>query len=147
MAAQICFEDVKESTPLPPLRKPTSTRLSALWAAASGDFDPIHYDKEYALAQKLPAIIVNGRLKLALLVQLVTNFMGPAGRLRKISLRHQSMDLVGRDLILKGVITRKLVHEGESLIECELWVENPDGEKTSIGSATIGLPLREPQGG
>ncbi len=110
---------------------------------ASGDFDPIHYDRGFALGQRLPDIIVNGRFKLALLSQLMTNFMGPHGRLRKISARHQSMAIVGQTLTLKGVVTRKYREQEENFVECEIWVENPKGEKTSLGSATVVLPSRK----
>lgn len=146
MAVQLYFEVVAEKMALPILVNPTSSRMSAMWAAASGDFDPIHYDKDFALAQKLPDIIVNGRFKLALLAQLMTNFMGPHGRLRKISARHQGMDIVGRNLTAKGTVTKKYSQGEEHLVDCDIWVENPEGEKTSLGSATITLPSQDELG-
>jgi len=82
-------------------------------------------------------------LKLALLTQLMTHFMGPQGRLKKISARHQSMDIVGKNLTVKGVVTRKYQEGKELWIDCEVWVESEEGEKTSIGSATTSLPSRE----
>lgn len=143
MAPQLFFEDVTEKMAIPARVQPTSSRLSVMWAAASGDFDPIHYDQAFARGQRLPDMIVNGRLKLALLSQMITIFMGPQGRLRKISARHQSMDIVGQPLTLKGVVTRKYQEQEENFVECEIWVENPAGERTSCGSATVALPSRK----
>jgi acyl dehydratase len=143
MTSVLYFEDVNEQMPIPVVSKETSSRLSAMWAAASGDFDPIHYDKDFALAQKLPDIIVNGRLKIALLGQLMTTFMGPRGRLKRLAARHQAMDIVGKPLSCKGQVTRKYRVRGENLVDCEIWVESPEGEKSSTGSATIALPSRK----
>ncbi len=143
MPSSLMFEDVSEKMAIPILVKDSSSRLSAMWAAASGDFDPIHYDKDFARAQKLPDIIVNGRLKIALLAQLLTDFAGPKGRLRRLAARHQGMHIVGKPLTLKGTVTKKYRDGGENRVDCEIWVESPEGEKNSLGTATIALPSRE----
>jgi acyl dehydratase len=111
-----------------------------MWAAASGDFDPIHYDNEYAVRHNLPGTIVNGRLKVALLVRLLTSFAGPNGRLKRLAARHQGMDRLGELLTLRGVVTRKYVEGGENFVDLEIWAENPKGERTAAGSATVSFP-------
>jgi len=54
------FHEIRENVEIPRLAVTTSCRLSAMWAAAFGDFDPIHYDNEYAVRHNLPGTIVNG---------------------------------------------------------------------------------------
>jgi hypothetical protein len=142
MSYQLMFEDITKNMGIPILVKETSSLLSAKWAAASGDFDPIHYDKEYAVGQKLPSTVVNGRFKAALLCQFMTAYGGPAGRLKRLAVRHQGMDLVGNNISCKGLVTRKYVERGECLIDCEIWIEDVQGKKTASGSATISLPSR-----
>lgn len=137
---KLSFEEVWVGMEIPPLVKQTSTLLSARWAGASGDYDPIHYDNEYAISRKLPTSILNGRLKVALLIQLVTNWVGAPGLLRKISVQHRGMDLVGEPVTCKGRVIDKYVREGENLVECEIWAENPKGERTAPGAATVALP-------
>jgi len=134
------FHEIRENAEIPRLAVTTSCRLSAMWAAASGDFDPIHYDNEYAVRHNLPGTIVNGRLKVALLVRLLTSFAGPSGRLKRLAARHQGMDRLGELLTLRGVVTRKYVEGGENFVDLEIWAENPKGERTAAGSATVSFP-------
>jgi len=142
MSYQLMFEDTTKNMEIPMLVKETSSLLSAKWAAASGDFDPIHYDKEYAVGQKLPSTVVNGRFKVALLCHFMTAYGGPAGRLKRLAVRHQGMDLVGNTISCKGLVTRKYAERGECLIDCEIWIEDSQEKKTARGSATIALPSR-----
>ncbi|MHB8783132.1 MAG: MaoC/PaaZ C-terminal domain-containing protein [Desulfobacteria bacterium] len=136
----LSFQEIRENAEIPPLAFSTSSRQSAKWAAASGDFDPIHYDNDYAVRYNLPGTIVNGRLKVALLGRLLTSFIGPSGRLKRLAARHQGMDRLWELLTLRGVVTRKYVDGGENLVDLEIWVENPAGERTAVGSATVSLP-------
>ena len=38
---------------------------------------------------------------------------------------------------------KKYAAGNEHLVDCEIWLENAKGEKTTIGSATVMLPSRE----
>jgi acyl dehydratase len=113
-----------------------------MYAAASGDFYEIHYDKDFAQAQGLQGVIVHGALKNAFLAQLVTDWMGEQGTLKKLGCQYRGMDSPGDTLTCKGRVTKKYVHNGEHLVDCELWLENGRGEKTTTGWATVALPTR-----
>ena len=63
MAKQIYFEDVEVGTEIGPLEKNPTTQQLVKYAGASGDFYQIHYDKDFALANKLPGVILHGALK------------------------------------------------------------------------------------
>jgi len=140
MNIQVAYEDVKVDMEIPPLTLETSTRLSVRWAAASGDDDPIHYDQNYAKGQKLPNIIINGRLKIALLSQLITNWMGPQGFLKKLEASLRGMDIVNDPITCKGLVKRKYVENARHLVEIEMWIENKEGKVTAPGSAIVILP-------
>ena len=43
---------------------------------------------------------------------------------------------------VKGVVTKKYVENGENLVECDIWLENHKGEKTTPGSALVALPTK-----
>ena len=59
MNRQLFYEDIAEGEDITPLvKQPTTTQL-VMWAGASGDYNPIHYDKDYALKQGLPGVEVN----------------------------------------------------------------------------------------
>jgi hypothetical protein len=86
---------------------------------------------------------VQGKLKSAYLTQLVTDWMGAEGWLKKFSCQHRRADLCRQEMIMKGKVTNKHVKEGEHLIECEIHSETPQGEKTTIGKAVVVLPTKE----
>ena len=40
----------------------------------------------------------------------------------------------------KGVVTAKRTENGRNLIDLEIWTEDPTGQKTTPGTATVALP-------
>ena len=60
MSQQPYIQDVEPGQELTPLVKQPTTRQLVMYAGASGDFYEIHYDKDYALAQRLPGVILHG---------------------------------------------------------------------------------------
>ncbi|MBU2008996.1 MAG: dehydratase [Chloroflexi bacterium] len=143
MAEQIFYEDVEAGQELPPLVKHPTTRQLVKWAGASGDFYEIHYDKDFAQAQGLKGVIVHGWLVFSFLGQLLTDWMGEGGWIKKFRVSYPGMNYPGEDIILKGKITRKYAQDGEHLAELEIWAENPRGEKTTPGRAVVALPSRK----
>ncbi|MFW6150674.1 MAG: MaoC/PaaZ C-terminal domain-containing protein [Chloroflexota bacterium] len=142
MGTQVYFEDVAEGMEVPPLRKHPTKRQLVMWAGASGDFYDIHYDKDFARQQGLQGVIVHGRLKAAFLGQLLTDWVGLGGSLRKLACRYRGMDVPGEDMTVRGQVTRKYIETGRNLVDLEVWTESPGGEKTTPGSATVELPSR-----
>lgn len=142
MATQVYWEDVKEGDEIPPLKKNCSTQQLVLWAAASGDFYQIHYDQDFARATGLKGIIVHGALKNAFLGQLLHDWVGEKGRIKKFGCSYRGMDYPNQDILCRGVVTRKYQQDGEHLVDLDIWTENPEGQKTSPGTATVALPIR-----
>jgi acyl dehydratase len=112
------------------------------YAGASGDYYQIHYDKDFALASGLPGVIVHGWLALAFMGQMVTDWMGDAGRLVKLSGSYRGMNRVAEDIICNGRVLKKYEDAGQHLARLEIWAENPQGEKTVTGTAVVSLPYR-----
>ena len=140
--SQVYFQDVQEGQEIPSLTdKPTSQRL-VMWAAASGDFYQIHYDKDFALGNGLPERITHGALKHALLGRLVHQWAGDEGRVKKVACQYRGMDIVNEDVTCHGVVKRKYQDGNENLVELELWTETPQGQKTTPGTAVVALPSR-----
>ena len=77
------------------------------WAAGSGDFYQIHYDKDFAQGTGLPDRIVHGALKHALLGRMLHEWAGDEGRVRSVACQYRGMDMVDKDVICKGVVTGK----------------------------------------
>ena len=137
MKDQLVWEDLKEGLELPSLIKEVTTQQLVKYAGASGDFYQIHYDKDFAINTGLPGVIVHGALKNAFLGQLVTDWMGESGTLTRLVVQYKGMDVPGDTLICKGRISRKYIFEERRYVDCEIWVENGEGEKTTKGVATV----------
>ncbi len=143
MRTQIHFEDVAEGTELPSLAKETSVMQLVVYAGASRDFYIIHHDRDYARSVGLPDIIIQGSLKSAFLGQLVTDWMGEWGTLRELAVQYRGIDVPGHPLTARGRVVKKDIRDGERRVECEVWIENADGERTTRGTAVVALPSRE----
>ena len=153
MAKQLCWEDVEVNTEVPPLSKVATTVMLVKWAGAAGDFNPLHFDDAFAQSQGVGKSIVHGALKRQWLIQLLTDWMGEQGTLKKFSCRFQSMDyprtmktttdpVGGETWWCKGKVAKKYVQGDEHCVDCDIWLENGQGEKATTGSATIVLPSK-----
>jgi hypothetical protein len=90
----------------------------------------------------LPGVIIHGALKNAFLAQLMTDWIGEDGTLKKLGIQYRGMDVPGDTLTCKGRVTKKYVQDGLHYVDCEIWLENGKGEKTTPGSATVVLPTK-----
>jgi acyl dehydratase len=140
MAEQIHWDDVTEGMEIPALVKNPTTQQLVKYAGASGDYYQIHYDKDFAKNNGLEDVILHGALKNAFLGHLMTDWMGPEGTLKKLACQYRGMDVPGNPITAKGVVTRKYQEGASYRVDCEIWLENQQGEKTTPGSATVELP-------
>jgi len=143
MAEPIFYEDIEVGTGIPALVKYPTTMQLVKYASASGDYYQIHYDKDFALANGLPGVIVHGWLTLSFLGQMLTDWLGEGGSLVKLNGSYRGINKVNEDIISNGRVTKKYVEENKYYARVEIWAENPQGEKTVTGSAVVMLPSRE----
>lgn len=118
---------------LPELDKHPTTRHLVQYAGAQGDFYEIHYDQPFAQSVGLPGVILHGLLKAAFLGQLVTDWLGDRGTLRSFEVSYRGIDVPGRPYRCRGRIARV---DGNQ-VELEVWGEDSDGNRTTVGSATV----------
>lgn len=142
MAETVFYEDIEVGSEVPALVKYPTTMQLVKFAGASGDYYQIHYDKDFALANGLPGVIVHGWLTLSFLGQMLTDWIGEKGTLVKLSGSYRGMNLVHEDIICQGKVNRKYVEDNQHYVRVEIWAENPQGERTVSGSAVVRLPSR-----
>ncbi len=153
MEKQLFWEDIDVGSEVTPLSKIATTQMLVKWAGASGDFNPIHYEEAFATKQMVGKPIVHGALKRAWLVSLMTSWIGDNGFLKKISCQYRGMDRPremktlfepedGETWWCKGKVTKKYIKDDDHCVDCDIWVENGSGEKTTPGAATVILPSR-----
>jgi len=135
----ITWDEVSEGMEIPQLKKNCSTQQLVQWAAASGDFYQIHYDLPFAQGTALDGLIVHGALKHAFLGQLVHDWIGNSGRIKRFGCSYRGMDSPNEDIVCGGKVVRKYQDNGERLVDLELWTRNPQGKNTTPGTATVRL--------
>ena len=142
MTKQVFHEDVETGAEIPALVKHPTTMQLVKWAGASGDYYPIHYDKDLAQSSGLPGVVVHGWLICSFLGQMITDWMGEQGFLKKLSCRYLGLNFPCENVTCKGKVAKKYVQNSEHYVECEIWAENPKGERTVSGTAMVILPSR-----
>lgn len=138
MGQALSFDDLQVNMELPAVTVgPITTMDLVKWAGASGDYNPIHYDKDVALAQGLPAVVIPGPYRLALAAAMITRWAGPAGRIRRIECSYRGLDLPGDTMTCGAkIVSRSVDEKGDRWIELEVWVQNPR-EKSTTGTAKV----------
>jgi acyl dehydratase len=124
---------VKVGDEIPELVKHPTTRQLVQYAGASGDFYEIHYDQEFARSVALPGVILHGLLKAGYLGQLLTDWLGDRGTLKTFEVSYRGIDVPGKPYRCRGKVTRV---DGEE-VELEIWGEDSEGKKTTVGTATV----------
>ncbi|MBF6567661.1 MAG: hypothetical protein IVW54_02145 [Candidatus Binataceae bacterium] len=115
--------------------KPLVRRYAAACGMDSGRFR----DDGEARAEGLPGMIVPGNLSLSLLSKLVTDWIGSGGgHLKRIGTTYRSMVLPEHRLTLHGFVTH--VDSDSRAVEIDVWIENDDGERLVIGTASVEFP-------
>ena len=140
--AKVYVEDVQVGDELPPLVKPPIQRIQLTrYAGASGDFNPIHVDEEFAKAAGMGGVFAHGMLSMGFVAQALTDWAG-AGSVRKVGVRFAALVRPGDVVTCKGKVLSKSSKDDEHLIELEIWAENQKGEKVVTGKATVSLLSR-----
>ena len=87
-----------------PLEKPPiTTKQLVMYAGASGDFNPIHYDGEFAKAGGFPSVIAHGMLSMAFFGQLLSDAFGPH-RVQRIQARFKAVTFPGDVVTVEGEV-------------------------------------------
>jgi acyl dehydratase len=141
--AKVYFDDVKVGDELPPLVKgPIQQIQLTRYAGASGDFNPIHQDDEFARAAGMGGVFAHGMLSMGFVGQLVTDWAG-AGRVRKLGVRFAGLVRLKDTITCRGRVLAKSSKDDVHLVELEVWADNDKGDKVVTGKATVALPTRD----
>lgn len=136
------FEDVKTGDALPPVVVEKLTRTDLVrYAGASGDFNPIHHDEEFARMAGNPTVFGHGMLTAGFVARCVTDFVG-VENLRRYKVRFATRVWPGDTITCTGTVTRTYEADGEKRIDGELTATTQRGETAVSGTFTAALPGR-----
>lgn len=136
------FEDVQEGDVLPAVVVEALSRTDLVrYAGASGDFNPIHHDEEFARSAGNPTVFGHGMLTAGFVARCVTDVVGPEN-LRRFKVRFATRVWPGDTITCQGKITRRYDEGGEGRVDGEVAASNQKGEVAVSASFTAALPRR-----
>jgi len=96
--------DLKQGDSLPELRVTPDKYLPYRYAGASGDFNPIHIDPEFAKAVGLPGNILHGLYSMALVARAHTEAAGDPRALRRLSVQFRGMGMPEQEIVVTATV-------------------------------------------
>jgi acyl dehydratase len=91
--------------------------VTVRYAGASGDFNPIHIDEEFAQRVGLPGRILHGLWTMAQLARAHTDAAGGPERLKRLSVQFRGMGRMGEEIVVSGTVRE--VGEGVAVVDSQ----------------------------
>jgi acyl dehydratase len=107
--------DLDVGAQIPELRVTPDKYLTARYAGASGDFNPIHIDEEFARAVGLPGRILHGLWTMAQVARAQTDAAGGPEHLRRLSVQFRGMGMPEHEVLVTGTVRE--VADGHALVD------------------------------
>lgn len=130
--------DIAIGSPLPEwsLESVSADRMKLL-AAILRDPNPIHWDAREVAKRGLGEGVINqGPTNLGYVINMLMAWAGPTC-LRQLDARFTSNVFAGDRVVAGGVVTGMREHNGERLLDCEVWLDRGDGTRAVVGTASV----------
>ena len=132
---------MQEGDALPTVEKSVSQQQIESYARASGDFNPIHVDKEFAARSQFGGTIAHGMMIVASISEMMSLAFGPrwatGGHLK---LRFKAPVRPGDSVTTSGKVKRVGGSDRGHEIACTVEVHRQTGEVAITGDATVTVP-------
>jgi acyl dehydratase len=102
---------------LPDLTVTPDRYLTYRYAGASGDFNPIHIDDEFARSVGLPGRILHGLWSMAQVARAQTEAAGGPEKLRRLAVQFRGMGLPEHELVVTSKV--RDVRDGVAVVDAE----------------------------
>ena len=96
--------DLTVGAHIPEVRVTPDKYLTVRYAGASGDFNPIHIDEEFARAVGLPGRILHGLWTMAQVARAQTEAAGGPEHLKRLSVQFRGMGLPEQEIVVSGTV-------------------------------------------
>lgn len=141
---QTFFEDINVGDSIPyrdygPLTIVDTVR----WAGLQENVQHLHFDRDHVRQHNgLATFIASGAYRQALLIRMLTDWIGPRGWLRKINVRHTYSTFEGDNMRFFARVTEKSSDASDPWITCEVEGKNQEDRQILTGRCTLLLPIR-----
>ena len=96
--------DLQVGDRTPELRVTPDRYLTVRYAGASGDFNPIHIDEEFARSVGLPRRILHGLWTRAQVARAQTEAAGGPEHLKRLSVQFRGMGVPEQEVLVSGTV-------------------------------------------
>lgn len=132
------FDAIRVGAELPPFERTIDTAQLVRYAAASGDFEPQHWDHLYMVAHGFPGVIVHGWFTFSVACEAVGRWIPPeVAEVTEFSVRYHRVQLPGP--IRCGGHVAEVHAEGRRVV-LALWVRGADDADTTTATVTLTFP-------
>ena len=126
---------------LPTLEKLITQEQIEKYARASGDFNPIHIDAEFAAASQFGSTIAHGMMVAALISEMMTLAFGELwARNGGMKIRFRSPVRPGQRVTATGSVRRVTASDDGDRVSCAVSIVTDDGETAIAGQTEVTLP-------
>jgi acyl dehydratase len=95
---------LRQGDEIEPLKVTPDKYLTVRYAGASGDYNPIHIDEEFARQVGLPGCILHGLYSMAQVARAQTDAGGGPASLRRLSVQFRGMGLPEHEVTVTGTV-------------------------------------------
>ena len=99
------------------LRVTPDPYVTVRYAGASGDFNPIHIDEEFAQRVGLPGRILHGLWTMAQVARAHTDAAGGPESLKRLSVQFRGMGRMGEEIVVSGTVRE--VENGIAVVDSQ----------------------------
>src|ERR1700731_4813616 len=96
--------DLSVGAQIPEVRVTPDKYLTARYGGASGDFNPIHIDEDFAKAVGLPGRILHGLWTMAQVARAQTQAAGGPEHLKRLSVQFRGMGVPEQEVVVRGTV-------------------------------------------
>lgn len=142
MEQSVYFESISVGDCIPPREFGPLTIVDTVrWAGLQENWQHLHYDRDHVRQHNgLRTFIASGAYRQALLIRMLTDWIGPRGWLKKISVRHSYSTFEGDMMRFSAKVLEKSADSSANSVVCDLEGTNQDNRRILTGSCTLILP-------
>ncbi|MHB8491653.1 MAG: MaoC/PaaZ C-terminal domain-containing protein [Solirubrobacteraceae bacterium] len=115
MAESATGERLQAGAEIPELHVTPDRYLTVRYAGASGDFNPIHIDEDFAKAVGLPGRILHGLWSMAQVARAQTDAAGGPEHLKRLSVQFRGMGVPEQEIVVTGNVRE--VKDGRAVVD------------------------------
>lgn len=134
------LETLKEGQELKALTKPKITKVQLVkYAGASGDFNPLHTDDEFAQKTGLDGVIAHGMLIMGFMGEYMMSIAGEAAEPTNFRMRFGAMSKPGDEITCSGKVEKVYAKNGGKYIQIQLQAKRSITDIVGTGQCELRL--------